>query len=64
MILLLSPVLALIYGLLALFYVSKEPLALIVPIVIIAIGYWLYRDTSTNDKEEMKKQRRMLGYDD
>ena len=64
LILLLSPVAALIYGLLALFYYTNEPLALIVLIVIISLGYWLYRDTSTNDKAAMKKQRKMLGYDD
>ena len=60
----LLPIAAIIYGLIALFFFSGEPLALVIVVVIGTCGYWLYRDTSLNDKEEEKSRRRMLGYDD
>lgn len=63
LILFLLPIAALLYGLLALFFHSQEPLPLIVLLIIIGGGYWLHRTTSV-DKEEMKRRRRMLGYDD
>lgn len=63
LILFLLPLAALLYGLLALFYYSQEPLPLIILIVIIGGGYWLIKSTSI-DKEEMKKRRKMLGYKD
>ena len=64
LILTLLPIIALLYGLLALFFYSQEPLALIVILVIIGGGYWLYRDTSKNDKAEAENRRKMLGYKD
>ncbi len=64
LILTLLPIIALLYGLLALFFYSQEPLALIVLLVIIGGGYWLYRDTSKNDKAEAENRRKMLGYKD
>lgn len=64
LILSLLPIAALLYGLLALFFYSQEPLALIVALVIIGGGYWLYRDTSKDDKAEAENRRKMLGYKD
>ena len=64
LILSLLPIAARLYGLLALCLYSQEPLALIVLLVIIGGGYWLYRDTSKNDKAEAEKRRKMLGYKD
>jgi hypothetical protein len=60
----LLPIATIICGLIALFFFSGEPLALVIVVVIVACGYWLYRDTSINDKVEEKSRRRMLGYDD
>lgn len=58
------PIAAIVVGLLALYFIGNEPLALVLLAALGVGGTILYFDFSKNSKENEKNRRKRLGYDD